>query len=242
MTFDSKLKLLWVIAHIFVLYVLIIHFSILWIIFGYVWYVIIKGIGSEIGAHRYFTHKSFETSHKKAACLTWLQTLCGEGSILTFVGVHRLHHSFSDTEKDPHSPLFNSWYKVLFFIKKINIPFPLVKDCLKNQHVRLQHSYYFKIHFVLLLLGIFFPIYYGYLVAMPILLSVYTNGAINILLHQYGEHLPNSNARNNKFLNLFLYGAGYHANHHADSKNYRYHHSSLIDPIGMLIHRVFKNN
>ena len=243
MTFDIKLKLLWIISHILVLYMLIAHFSIIWLIIGYIWYVIIKGIGSEIGAHRYFTHKSFDTSSKKAACLTWLQTLCGEGSVMTFVGIHRLHHSFSDTVNDPHSPLFSPWYKVLFFIKQINIPFALVKDCLKNKHVKLQHQYYFKIHFILILLGVFFPFYYSYLVALPIVLSIYTNGVINILLlHQYGEKLPNSNARNNNALNLVLYGAGYHANHHENSKNYRYHDSPLVDPIGGLIHRIFKNN
>jgi stearoyl-CoA desaturase (delta-9 desaturase) len=240
MTFDIKLKALWIISHVVTFYVIYEHFSLFWLITGYIWYVIIKGIGSEIGAHRYFTHKSFDTTDKKAALLTWLQTLCGEGSVLTFVGIHRLHHSFSDTDKDPHSPLFNPWYKVLFFIKKIYIPIALVKDCLRNKHVKLQHQYYFKIHGLLLMLGIFFPVYYGYLVAMPILLSIYTNGIINIFLHLYGEKITGSNARNNRGLNIILYGAGYHANHHNDPKNYRYHESTWIDPVGGLIHKVFK--
>jgi stearoyl-CoA desaturase (delta-9 desaturase) len=212
------------------------------LLIGYIWYVVVKGVGSEIGAHRYFTHRSFETTSTKSAILTWIQTLCGEGSVMTFVGIHRLHHSFSDTEKDPHSPLYYRWWEVVFFITKIDIPVNIVRDCLRNTHVRLQHHYYFKIHLVLLAIGVFFPVEYAYLVALPILLSVYTNGVINTVLHLHGEQHGEDSARNNRVLNTVLYGAGYHANHHSDAKNYRYNDNPLLDPIGEVIYRVFKKS
>jgi len=241
-TFDRKLKLLWLSSHLFVLWVLFTNLSWWLLLCGYLWYVVIKGIGSEIGAHRHFTHRSFETTANKSAILTWIQTLCGEGSVMTFVGIHRMHHSFSDTDRDPHSPLYYKWWEVVFFLPKIVIPIALVKDCLRHKHVKLQHNNYFKIHVALLVLGLFFPVYYAYLVALPILLSVYTNGVINTVLHLRGEQYPESSARNNRLLNLVLYGAGYHANHHRDPKNYRYHSNPWIDPVGECIHRVFKKS
>ena len=239
MTYNSKLHLLWIICHIWVITVLAIDFNLYFLLFGYVWYVIIKGIGSEAGAHRYFTHCSFNTTPIKEKVMLWLQTLCGEGSVLTFVGMHRMHHAFSDTEKDPHSPHHKPWYKVMYFIDTLHVQPKLLKGVSNNLHARLQHKIYFKIHTLLLILGIFYPVFYAYFVALPILLSVYTNALVNIALHKYGTKLENSRdeSRNSALLNLVLFGAGYHANHHNNAGSYCYDKRWYVDILGWFIRR-----
>jgi len=240
MTYNSKLHLLWIICHIWVIAVLAYNFSWAFLLIGYVWYVVIKGIGSEAGAHRYFTHCSFKTKLWKEKLMLWLQTLCGEGSVLTFVGMHRMHHAFSDTPNDPHSPHHKPWYKVMYFIDTLHVQPRLLKGVSKNVDARLQHKIYFKLHVLLMTIGIFFPVYYGYFVALPLLLSIYTNALVNIGLHKFGTKLENSRdeSRNSAILNLILFGAGYHANHHNNAGLYYYDNRWYVDIVGYMIRKT----
>src|SRR5436190_11483224 len=61
--------------------------------------------------HRYGAHKQF-TMSKGWERFFHLCTYVAQGSsFLTPRGyaiLHRMHHAYSDTEKDPHSPLFHS--------------------------------------------------------------------------------------------------------------------------------------
>lgn len=241
MTFNSKLHLLWIIAHGFAAYALFTNFSWYFLAIAYAWYVVIKGLGSEIGAHRLFTHCSFETAPWKAKALLWLQTLCGEGSVLSFVGTHRAHHAFADTPRDPHSPHFKPWWKITYFIDPVDVSPRFVKDILRTSHGRAQHETYFLWHGILVALGFGFPVEYGYLVALPILFSTYTNALVNIGLHRWGDQILHNNdkSRNNSWINIVLYGAGYHANHHFKPQNYRFHPKWWRDPIGAIIGRLF---
>jgi stearoyl-CoA desaturase (delta-9 desaturase) len=60
--------------------------------------------GTTIGFHRYFTHKSFETSRRMRIALAILGSMAAQGPLLFWVAMHRRHHSFSDRPGDPHSP------------------------------------------------------------------------------------------------------------------------------------------
>lgn len=241
LSFDFKLKVYWIFIHIFSAIGLIFYFNFVGLLISYAIYLIIKGIGSEVGAHRYFTHKSFKTTKIKENILIFLQTLTGEGSVLSFVGIHRLHHAFADTDKDPHSPIYKPWYKVIFLLDPPIIPVNIVRDCIRNPIIKFQHKYYFYIHSSLLLLLFYSPWVYIYFFVIPMLLSVYTNGFINYYLHKFGTKVKGTNARNHNYLNLILYGAGYHGNHHVNPSNYRYNSNPWLDPIGEVIYRFFYN-
>ncbi len=62
------------------------------------------GLGVTIGFHRFFAHRSFETSRTVQAILAVLGSMSVEGSLLRWVATHRCHHQHSDGEDDPHSP------------------------------------------------------------------------------------------------------------------------------------------
>ena len=61
-------------------------------------------LGINIGYHRLLTHRGF-------ACPLWLEhglavlgVCCWQGSPLSWVCAHRMHHQHSDEKEDPHSP------------------------------------------------------------------------------------------------------------------------------------------
>lgn len=58
----------------------------------------------EIGYHRLFAHRAFETSRPMRVLLAAGAAMTGQGRINHWIANHRRHHLHSDTPKDPHSP------------------------------------------------------------------------------------------------------------------------------------------
>lgn len=200
---------------------------------------------SEISIHRYFSHKSFNTSPKKEKFLIFCASLIGQGSVLSWVAVHRAHHAYEDTEKDPHSPFFIPIWKIfLGLFPKFNYKVNLVGDLLKSpnrKYLNLQNKYYYVIY-------IFLWIFLG-IVSLDALFLFTAGSAIwyintqlvNIFAHKGTgpKVFKNSVAINSKLLNL-LTGAGNHNNHHANPKNYSYKVTNEVDIHGFLIKKLFK--
>jgi fatty-acid desaturase len=71
-------------------------------------------LGIWMTLHRYYSHKSFELNPMFKWLFSTIALLAGRGSILGWVYLHRIHHAYSDEEKDPHSP-HNLGYKLFGF-------------------------------------------------------------------------------------------------------------------------------
>jgi fatty-acid desaturase len=71
--------------------------------------VVIVGLSNTIGYHRLLSHRSFKTSPWLRNTLT---VVCSQysGAPMQWVGAHRVHHTLSDTEGDPHTPTKGFWY------------------------------------------------------------------------------------------------------------------------------------
>jgi len=68
------------------------------------------GLANTVGFHRLLTHRSFKTPRWIRYMLALLATQYS-GSPMMWVGVHRVHHTISDSKDDPHSPRHNGfWY------------------------------------------------------------------------------------------------------------------------------------
>ena len=107
----------------------------------------IRMFGVTAGYHRYFSHKSYETTKFKERILLWLGTVAGVGSCLSWATMHRLHHRDADTEDDPHSPYFRGWIKPFFGIPSTkNYDHKITRDLLRDSHQRFTHKHYFKIN------------------------------------------------------------------------------------------------
>ena len=71
--------------------------------------IIVVGLCNTVGYHRLLTHRSFKTRNWLRNAIT---VACAQysGSPMQWVGAHRVHHTVSDTEADPHTPLKGFWY------------------------------------------------------------------------------------------------------------------------------------
>jgi stearoyl-CoA desaturase (delta-9 desaturase) len=62
------------------------------------------GIGSSVGFHRHFTHRSFRAKTPVRVVLAILGSMSMQGTLFFWVALHRRHHENSDDVGDPHSP------------------------------------------------------------------------------------------------------------------------------------------
>lgn len=60
-------------------------------------------MGITMGAHRYFTHRSYKAKLWVKVALLLFHTMAGQNCIYIWVRDHRQHHKYSDTDADPHN-------------------------------------------------------------------------------------------------------------------------------------------
>ncbi|MDA2890611.1 fatty acid desaturase [Mycolicibacterium sp. BiH015] len=126
---------------------------------------VITTIGVEGGMHRYFTHRSFEASEPVKIFLAVAGSMAAQGPVLFWVAIHRLHHAYSDTERDPHSPRPRGpgWWGIakglwyghigwLFDVKKAEWN-KHTRDLLADRTIMKINAWYF----VIVLIGIVLP-------------------------------------------------------------------------------------
>jgi stearoyl-CoA desaturase (delta-9 desaturase) len=65
---------------------------------------LLTGIGTTVGLHRLFAHRSFVAKKSVRAALAVLGTMALQGPVIRWVTNHRKHHQHADEEGDPHSP------------------------------------------------------------------------------------------------------------------------------------------
>ena len=68
-----------------------------------------RHLGLVVGYHRYFAHRSFKTSRLIQFFLALHGSLCAERGPLWWGQTHRLHHRYSDTPNDIHSPHYQGF-------------------------------------------------------------------------------------------------------------------------------------
>jgi stearoyl-CoA desaturase (delta-9 desaturase) len=66
-------------------------------------YWITLGLGITLGYHRLVSHRSLETSKWLEYFLVFCGTLSCENGPITWVGLHRIHHRFSNQSSDPYN-------------------------------------------------------------------------------------------------------------------------------------------
>jgi stearoyl-CoA desaturase (delta-9 desaturase) len=61
-------------------------------------------LGVNVGYHRLLTHRAFACPRWLEHALAILGVCCRQGSPMSWVAIHRMHHQHSDEPGDPHSP------------------------------------------------------------------------------------------------------------------------------------------
>lgn len=211
---EKKIKLLIAFYHCLFIYSLF-HLTFYMVGLGLVSYLLFGKIGAEIGLHRYFSHRSFQTGPWRERILLVLAVFAGLGSPISWAATHRLHHMNADTEKDPHSPLFQSPAKIwLTLWLPFVVPGKLISDISQKPIQRWVHKYYFKIHLLLfsILSAINLPVAV-IVFSWPCVFSFHLAGAVNVLCHK-------PEVKNHMWLNWIGIGDALHANHHENPSSY----------------------
>lgn len=180
-------------------------------------YFIAGTLGITMTYHRLLSHRSWKCPAILEKFFVLLATITMSGSAIVWVSVHRMHHKHTDTEKDPHSPLYKGFIKTQWGSMFIDITKRNIVDLLRQPFYTFQHHHYFTIilSYVLLLYIIDpFAIVYAFLVPAAIVWNM--GSAIFTASHRNGA------PHNDIVLALTSWGEGYHYNHHNNPLNKRF--------------------
>lgn len=213
---NLKIKVLILLNHALAIYGLI--YGNLWLLpLSLFALLLINKVGGEIGLHRYFCHRSFKTTKPKHYMMLVLASLNCFGPPMAWVGVHRKHHEFADTDNDPHGnqPAWRIW---LTLWKPFNIEVKYIKDMLRQREQVFVYQHYFLM-IAIIWAALFFinwqlPIF---LLSIPSVLSFHLAGLVNTQCHIQGvrKHETRDHSYNNYWVNAITLGSGLHNNHHA---------------------------
>lgn len=203
------------------------------------------GCFSEISIHRYYTHKSYETTPLKEKFLRIFALLAGQGATISWVTVHRTHHAFEDTAKDPHSPLFHPWWKILLGLFPTQYKNNLVVDLMRKRswnYFVFENKHYWLMWTAIWIVSLLISKWLFYFIVAGAALWYIATSAVNILSHGFilgKTRFKETVATNSSILNFFT-GIGNHNNHHKFPGSYTYSVDNEIDINGWVIEKFFK--
>ncbi len=198
---------------------MVIYGSLWWWVGGLLWWQFVAATAVSSGYHRYFAHRTFQAPRWYPLYAQVLAVFSNAGSILAWAGAHRMHHAFSDTDKDPHSPRFKGIMRVLFNFWGYDVVIPrrFIKDLLRDKQVLFFHQYYFDILLgIAVLFALIDPRLFLFGLCLPIISGFWGMGLLNVLAHT-GDDVP----RNSALANVLTGGEGWHRNHHRRAGDWR---------------------
>ena len=173
-------------------------------------------LGITVTYHRFLSHRSFHLPRWAECLFSWFGAMGGTGSTIAWVAIHKLHHQYSDTDQDPHSPQGAGW-PVLFGAYQFDFNKWQVRKLVTDPfHVRL-HNYYhlWLVLWALLLLVIDVRLFlFGFIA--PVAVQLWMSNLSNYFSHTsgYRNFETRESSRNNPWLAVLTWGEGWHNNHH----------------------------
>jgi stearoyl-CoA desaturase (delta-9 desaturase) len=185
--------------------------------------------------HRYFSHRSYQTSRWFQFVLAFLGTTSAQKGPIWWASHHRHHHQHSDTEEDIHPPrLYGMWWAHVGWVLStqfIETRCELVKDLMKFPELRLLERLHFAppllLASALLVVGSLLQTHWpelgttagqlfvwGFCVSTTLL--YHGTFCINSLAHLIGKARfeTGDDSKNSFILALITLGEGWHNNHH----------------------------
>jgi stearoyl-CoA desaturase (delta-9 desaturase) len=184
--------------------------------------------------HRYAAHGAFKMSkfwEKTFYILTYISQGSSYMSPRAYAIMHRMHHAYTDTEKDPHSPSYSKnmiammWRTRKIYSEIFREKFVLEDRFTKNlpewkSFDKWAHSTFSRIIWVLIYVAIFVffasNIWVWLLLPVIISMGIFHGAIINWFAHKYGYinfKLKNT-SQNLLSLDFLMLGESYHNNHH----------------------------
>ncbi|MDP3920361.1 MAG: fatty acid desaturase [Candidatus Omnitrophota bacterium] len=185
------------------------------------------------GYHRFYSHKSYQAVWLYHFLTLGFGAAALQQSALKWASLHRSHHQYVDTEKDPYNIKKGFFYAhvgwILFWIRSVDLT--NVKDLQQNRLLMHQHR-----HFQIWAagFGVVLPLIIGFACGELFEAALFGIGArlfivfqvtffINSFVHTFGsqKYGKTISARDNWLGSLLTFGEGNHSFHHRFPNDYR---------------------
>jgi fatty-acid desaturase len=200
-------------------------------------------LGVTIGYHRLLSHRAFRVPHWLERFFATCGALSCQHGPIDWVGLHRHHHKFSDTEVDHHTSLRGFWWSHMGWmfqtIPAMGAVPRLTGDLVKDPYYRWLNNWFLVLQ--LPLAGLLFWIgtvtgaggwalvLWG--IPLRLVLVYHCTWLVNSATHLWGEtaHASGDGSRNNPWVAALTFGEGWHNNHHAFPHSARHGFGGQID-------------
>ena len=179
--------------------------------------------GVTLGYHRLLSHRSYSVPQWLARFFATCGALSAEYGPITWSGIHRQHHKYSDADPDPHDMNKGFWWSHIGWMF-VDVP---AENNVRKYTADLRQDPYFRwldkyFLFLQVPLGLTLYLIGGWslvLWGIPLRLAVvyHVTWLVNSATHTWGErpYDTEDNSRNNKWVAALTFGEGWHNNHHA---------------------------
>ena len=217
----------------------IFHILAVWALFTFSWQNLIAaavtwwiagswGIG--MGYHRLLTHGGFKTPKWMEYFLTFCGTLGLQSGAITWVTTHRIHHAFTETEQDPHSPRGGTFWSHIGWIMQGTAQNQteatkqrFAPDLMKDKVHVFMNEYYWVTPIIgaviLFAIGGWSMVLWGTFLRQVI--GWHSTWLVNSATHLWGTRRfeTHDDSRNNGLIAALTFGEGWHNNHHANPRS-----------------------
>jgi sn-1 stearoyl-lipid 9-desaturase len=189
------------------------------------------GIG--LSYHRQLTHRGFKTSLWLERAMATCATLALQSGPISWVTTHRLHHAFTETDKDPHSPRNGTYWAHMGWIFRGTAQMQsqatvqrYSPDLVKDPYMRFLEKYYYVsaiiVGAVLFAIGGWSMLFAG--IFLRTVAGWHFTWLVNSATHLWGSRRfdTRDDSRNNGWIALVTFGEGWHNNHHAHPRSARH--------------------
>ncbi len=199
---------------------------------GLLWWIS-GSLGIGLGYHRLLTHRGFKAPRWLERTLAVFGSLAMQSGPITWMTTHRLHHAFTDTDKDPHSPRHGIFWSHMGWIfrgtAQNNSEATRQRyspDLMRDPFLVALDKYYWVPTAIvgvallatggvsMLLWGVFLRTVFGW----------HCTWLVNSATHLWGPRRfdTRDDSRNNALVAALTWGEGWHNNHHAYPRSARH--------------------
>ena len=218
------------------------HILAVWALFNFTWtnfavsfvvWWIAGSWGIGMGYHRLLTHRGFKAPRWLERFMATCGTLAVQSGPIAWVTTHRIHHAFTETERDPHSPRNGTYWAHMGWIFQGTAqdqPQTAIQkyspDLLRDPYLVFIDKYYWVT--TIIAAAILFAFGGWSLVLCAIFFRTVVNWhftwLVNSATHLWGSRRfdTRDDSRNNGFIAAVTFGEGWHNNHHAYPRSARH--------------------
>ncbi|PRQ52531.1 putative acyl-CoA desaturase [Rosa chinensis] len=104
----------------------------------------VTSLSVTLSYHRNLAHRSFKLPRWLEYSFAYCGVLSLQGSLIEWVSTHRIHHQFTDTSIDPHTPFKGFWYSHIGWIVAYHSRFATDEAKLLNNVRDLKKQWYYR--------------------------------------------------------------------------------------------------